>query len=265
MFSAPLLKRTVKTNGKLWMIFTGILVLQMFLVLSMFTPAAGNGRLFRAIPSEIAAVLGIDMGADALTAYLASHSFAFFYPVISMIYGSIAANRLMAQKVESGTMVYLLASPNKRERIAGTQAVFLAAGLFAMFLCTTAAGLGACAMFLRGKLELVPFLLLNAGGFCLAFCLSGISFLASCISNDTRFSLTIGAGIPTIFLLIRMLANLGGSLEVLKFATMFTLFHTADVLEESLSICWKFPLLAVLGAACYQVGIRQFGKKDLPV
>ena len=140
MFSAPLLKRTIKTSGKLWMIFTGILVLQMFLVLSMFASAPGNGRVFRGIPAEIAAVLGIDMGADALTAYLASHSFAFFNPLISMIYGSIAANRLVAQKVESGTMVYLLASPNKRERIAGTQAVFLAAGLFAMFLCTTAAG-----------------------------------------------------------------------------------------------------------------------------
>ncbi len=265
VFSAPLLKRTIKTSGKLWMIFTGILVLQMFLVLSMFASAPGNGRVFRGIPAEIAAVLGIDMGADALTAYLASHSFAFFNPLISMIYGSIAANRLVAQKVESGTMVYLLASPNKRERIAGTQAVFLAAGLFAMFLCTTAAGLGACAVFFRGKLEIVPFLLLNAGGFCLSFCLSGISFMASCISNDTRFSLTIGAGIPMIFLLIRMLANLGGSLEALEFATMFTLFNTADVLEESMSVFWKFPLLAVVGAVFYQIGMKQFAKKDLPV
>lgn len=264
MFSAPLLKRTIKTNGKLWMIFTGILILQMFLVLSMFTQAAGNGRLFRAIPSEIAAVLGIDMGAETLTAYLASHSFAFFHPVLSMIYASITANRLVAQKVESGTMVYLLSSPNKRVRIAGTQALFLAVSLFAMFLCTTAAGLGACAVFFRGRLEITPFLLLNAGGFCLAFCLSGISFLASCISNDARFSLTIGAGVPTIFLLIRMLANLGGGLEALEFATMFTLFRTADVLEESLSICWKFPLLAVLGAAFYQIGVKQFAKKDLP-
>lgn len=265
MFSVPLLKRTVKTDGKLWMIFTGILVLQMFLVLSMFTQAAGNGRLFRAIPSEIAAALGIDMGTDSLTAHLASHSFAFFYPVISMFYGSIAASRLVAQKVESGTMVYLLASPNKRERIAGTQAVFLASGLFVMFLCTTVAGLAACAVFFRGRLEIVPFLLLNAGGFCLAFCLSGISFLASCIGNDTRFALTIGAGVPMIFLLIRMLANLGGSLEALKFVTMFTLFNTADILEESMGVFWKFPLLAVLGAVFYRTGVKQFAKKDLPV
>lgn len=265
VLNLPLLKQTIKTNGKLWMACTGVLLLFFLLALGMYHPDTGQGRIFRWIPEVLALFLGIHTEAAGLTEYLASCLFGFFYPVTAMIYGVIAADGLMAKQVESGAMAYYLSSPNKRGRIANTQAYFLMISYFMMFLCTMLAGIIGCALRFPGKLEIVQFLLLHIGALCLSLCLGGISFFASCISDESSRFLVLGAGIPVLFLLLRMLANIGGSLEPLKFATVFTLFQTADVLEGNLSICWKFPLLAVLGFALFRGGIYLFGKRDLPL
>lgn len=265
VLNLPLLKRTIKTNGKLWLECTGFLVLLMLLALGLYHPDTGQGRIFRWIPEALAMVLGIHMEAAGLTEYLGSCLFGFFYPVTAMIYGAVAANSLMAKQVESGTMGYYLASPNKRGRIANTQAYFLLMSLFVMFLCTALVGILGCVLRFPGKLEISQFLLLHIGTLCLSICLSGISFFISCLSDESSRSLALGAGIPALFFLLRMLADTGESLGLLRFATVFTLFQTADVLGDSLSICWKFPLLAVLGFALFRGGIYLFEKRDLPL
>lgn len=265
MLNLPLLKRTIKTNGKLWLFFTGLFILQILLALGLYSSGTGMGRIFRWMPEGLAAVLGIDTGADTLTAYLASHLFGFFYPVLGMVYAIVTANRLMVKKTESGTMVYLLSSPNKRGNIANTQAYFLMMSLFVMFFCATVVGILCCALRFPGKLDVPQFILFHMGTFCLELCLGGISFLVSCASDETKVSFTIGAGIPALFLLLHVIANIGGSLGILRFATIFTLFDTADIMEGSLSICWKFPLLAILGFLFFHLGVRLFGKRDLPL
>ena len=265
MFNLSLLKREAKRNGRLWLGFTGFLVLQMLLVLSVYNPDAGMERVLRALPEGVAALLHIDMETDTLTKYLAVSLFGFLYPVTPMIYGILAANRMVAKRVETGTMAYLLSSPNSRSCIVNTQASFLILSLCAMFVCTAVSGLIFCAIRFPGKLDIAGFLLLYAGVLCLEICLSGIGFLASCISDESRHSLILGGGIPILFLLLRMLADMGDRLELLKFATIFTLFHTADVVDGSLSICWKFPLLAVMGFLFCRIGIVQFKKRDLPL
>lgn len=265
MLNLPLLKQTIRTNGKLWMACTGVLLLFFLLALGMYHADTGQGRIFRWIPEVLALVLGIHTEAAGLTEYLASCLFGFFYPVTAMIYGVIAANGLMAKQVESGTMVCYLSSPNRRGRIANTQAYFLMMSYFAMFLCAALVGIIGCALRFPGKLEIVQFLLLHIGALCLSLCLGGFSFFASCISDESSRFLALGAGIPVLFLLLRMLANIGGSLGLLRFATVFTLFQTTDVLEGSPSICWKFLLLVILGFALFRGGIYLFEKRDLPL
>ncbi|MCI5994439.1 MAG: hypothetical protein MRZ45_00590 [Blautia sp.] len=267
MLNLPLLKRTVKAGGKKWLIFTGLLTLQLLLVLGIYKTGTGTQRGFMSggMSEKVAAVFGIGAETDTLTEYLCFHLYRFFIPVLSMIYACLTANQLMAQKVESKEMVYLLTTPNKRRCIANTQAYFLIMSLFLMFFYITILGIICCAFCFPGKFEIVPFVLLNIGGFCLLLCLSGISFLASCISDECRISLLTGTGICILFLLLRMMANIGGVLELLKFTTVFTLFDIEGILEGNLNICWQFPLLAVSGFLFYRAGIRLFEKRDLPV
>lgn len=116
-----------------------------------------------------------------------------------------------------------------------------------MFLCTALVGILGCVLRFPGKLEISQFLLLHIGTLCLSICLSGISFFISCLSDGKQPFSGSGSRDPGAFFLLRMLADTGESLGLLRFATVFTLFQTADVLGDSLSICWKFPLLAGFG------------------
>lgn len=263
MLNIPLFKRTVRTNGRRWLCCTGFLVLLMLLAVGLYHPEKGG--LFRWIPGTLAQALGIDGNASGLTEYLASCLFGFFYPAAALLYGGVTAERLMAEKVETGTMVYLLSAPNKRKTVAATQAYFLVMSLFAMFFFTGVAGGIIIALLCPGKLDITQYILLHIGGFCLELALAGIGFLASCAVNEGSRALALGLGVPGIFLVLSMLANMGGILGILKYTTIFTLFQGADVLTGSLQICWKFPALAAVGFACIALGTRLFRVRDLPL
>ena len=69
-------------------------------------------------------------------------------------------------------------------------------------------------------LDIGKLVMMNVVIYFLHIAISGICFFASCISNDTKRSFTIGAGIPIAFFLIQMLANYGWKLSKSE------IFHT---------------------------------------
>ena len=109
------------------------------------------------------------------------------------------------------------------------------------------------------------FLLLNAGLLLLHFAVSGICFFASCLCNEGRTASLLGAGIPVLFLLMQMLSNMGGKLENLKYANLFTLFDPAGLIAGESSALWGLPVLAALGALLYGLGVWVFSRRDLPL
>ena len=62
------------------------------------------------------------------------------------------------------------------------------------------------------------------GCFVLQLFIAGISFLASCVFNDSKYSIAVGGGIPALMYVLQMLANTGGNAEKVKYFTFFTLF-----------------------------------------
>lgn len=264
MFDFPLIKHTLKENRKQWAMAAGALLLLLLLVTGLYRPQSG-GRLLKALPEKFSAFFAMNMAEDSLTAYLASRFYGLLCPVVVMIYGIAVSQRLMVRQVESGVMAWLLSSKDSRGRIAATQAYFLCVSLFGLYLTVTLAGAAVCAVRFPGQLSWQGFLLLNMGGFCLSLCLAGISFCVSCFCDDSAVSLRLGMGIPALFLMLRLLSNLGGILSPLKFVTVFTLFDTEAVMEGNFSLLWKFPLLAILGILLMWLGVRGFGKRDLPL
>jgi ABC-2 type transport system permease protein len=108
------------------------------------------------------------------------------------------------------------------------------------------------------------YLALNLGFFLLMLAVSGISFLASCIFNLSKFSLALGAGLPFAFLILNLLSTVNDTLEPLRYFSLMTLFDTEQILHEG--IYWpQFIVLAVVAAILYAFGIRIFKRKDLPL
>jgi len=209
--------------------------------------------------------LGFDFQVTSLIGFMSSYLYGFIMPVFIMIYSIIVANRLIAKHVDRGSMAYLLSTPNTRIKIAFTQAIYLILGITLMITYATVLGIICCETMFPGKLDIPAFLSLNFGVLLLHFALSGISFFASCLFNDTKNSLAIGAGVPIAFYIIQMIAKAGDKFENLKYASIFTLFQPMDIIENAKGTGICFLSLGIITISLYAAGIFIFHKRDLPL
>lgn len=108
------------------------------------------------------------------------------------------------------------------------------------------------------------FLMMNLGFLLLMLAVSGISFLASCIFNLSKFSLALGAGLPFAFLILNLLSTVNETLEPLRYFSLMTLFDTEAIMRGEL-YAPQFVALAVLAVALYAFAIRVFKRRDLPL
>ena len=77
--------------------------------------------------------------------------------------------------------------------------------------------------------------------------------------------MALGAGVPVLFFLIRMLANMGGRLEKLKYATVFTLFDPTGLFRGDSAAYAGAAVLLALGLGFYALGTAVFSRRDLPL
>ena len=159
----------------------------------------------------------------------------------------------------------LLASPIKRHTIALTQLAVLISGIMLLIVYVTGLEITIAKISFPKELAITELLKLNAALLCLHLLIGGICFLASCIFSDIRYSIAVGAGIPTLMYVLQMLANVGEKAEVIKYFTFFTLFDANGIAagEES-AVLGMLPLL-VGAIVLYIVGIAVFCKKDLHI
>lgn len=108
------------------------------------------------------------------------------------------------------------------------------------------------------------FVMMNVGMLLLMFAVSGISFLASCISNLSKYSLALGAGLPFAFLVLNLMSTVNTTLEPLRFFSLMTLFDTKQIMTAGTYVP-QLVILAVVGIVLYVFGIRVFKRKDLPL
>jgi ABC-2 type transport system permease protein len=265
--NATLFKASIKSHWKMFVIFSAVMLMYLFTIISMFDPknADALNNMIALLPRELVSAMGFGtMGTD-LTAFISSYYYGFIIILFPMIYCIIAANSLIAKHVDRGSMAYLLSTPNTRSRIAVTQGAFLLLSILALLLFVAFCGAGVSAAMFPGMLDMGKFIMLNAGALTLFLAVSGICFLSSCIFNDSRMSLAFGAGIPVAFFVINMLSNVGGGLGWLKYFTIFTLFNGSKVVSGDSFTVPGMLILSVIGIASYITGIAVFNKKDMPL
>lgn len=264
MFSLTLFKREMKANNKLLVIFIYILTLYISMIVYMFDPNSSNAfdDIAKLMPGIMKA-FGFS-GGNTLIGFIATDLYGMIVLMVPVVFSIILGNKLVAGYVDRGSMAYLLATPNKRVKLALTQALCLWVSIGILITYATAAIIFFSAIMHPGMLDIGKLILINVVIYFLHIAISGICFFASCISNDTKRSFTIGAGIPIAFFLIQMLANMGGKLENLKYFTIFTLFNTSDIIAGK-SLVFPILILASVAIVLYGIGIYIFSKRDLSV
>lgn len=256
----------MKSSLKPFIIFAVVMTIYFVIIVTMFDPELGTAlKEFEKAMPEIMAMVGMTTNDTTLVGFMAGYLYGFIVPIFPMVYAIIIGNSLVAKRVDSGSMAFLLAAPVSRLQIVFTQMKVLITGIFLLIGYATFIGIIACRIYFPGELDIGAFLLLNIGAFALHLLVSGICFFASCLFNDTKYSLAVGAGIPALCYVIQMIANAGEKMEYAKYATFFTLFDPKGIIRGDSEAYWAVAVLAISGIMIYVLGSIIFVKKDIPV
>lgn len=247
-----LYKTGLKGSWKVFAVFAAVLTMYFTIIVMMFDPELGAAldEFAKAMP-ELMAMVGMNAAGTSLVGFMGSYLYGFIMLVFPMVYSILTANRLVAKQIERGSMSYLLAAPVSRFKIVFTQMMVLLTGVVALVGYAAIVGIASAEAMFPGELDIPRFLMLNLGALALQLFIGGICFITSCISNDAKYSMGFGAGIPALSFIIQMAANAGEKFKNLKYATFFTLFSPSGIIES------KAPALAgiaVLAVSAFEIG-----------
>lgn len=264
MISVPLFKREIKSNYKLAVIFLAVLTMYSAMIIAMFDPKMGESldAMAQSMPELFSAFGMGNMGAE-LIEFIVNYLYGFLFIVFPSVFIILLSNRLMTRYIDRGAMAYLLATPNKRTKIAFTQALYMVLSILCLIVYVTALCIIVSEAFFPGELDISKFVLINVGLNGLLFFIGGICFLASCIFNDTKFSYGTGAGLIIAFILIQMVSQVGEKFDALKFITPLTLFNTEGLMLGKADSVLMFIILYAVGAVLFGAGIFAFSKRNL--
>ena len=265
--SFSLLKATFKANYKLWLIMFFVMLMYSSIIVSMYDPnnMAAWESMLELFPQEILKAMNFNIVSPTFLGYIAGYYYGFIMIMFPMIFVIISGNRMIAKYVDNGSMSFLLATPNTRQKIAITQAVYMLLSTILLILITALLILLFGSLMFPGDLEVGKFFLLNLNIIGLFVLLSGICFFASCLFNESRQAIGVGAGVLIGFFVINMLAGVNNELAFLKYFTVFTLFNTEKIIQLDSIIYIQMFILYLVGFIFYLGGIKIFNIKNLHI
>jgi len=130
-----LFRVTFKANWLIGLIILAIMLMYLGIIISMFDPESIEGieSMLEVMPQELIAAMGFAEIGTTLTTFIASFFYTFLAIMFPIIFCITVANRLVAKLVDTGSMSYLLSSPNSRKKIVITQALFFLLSIFLLF------------------------------------------------------------------------------------------------------------------------------------
>lgn len=261
-----LYKRGLKGSWKLFVVFAAVLTMYFSIIITMFDPELGSALVeFEKLMPELMAMVGMTQTGTTLAGFMASYLYGFIMLVFPMVFSIFTANNLVVRQVDQGYMAYLLAAPVPRGKIVFTQIKVLLTGLVLLVGYAALVGIAASEWLFPGELDIPLFLLLNLGALALQCFIAGICFFFSCLFNDTKYSIALGAGIPALAFIIQMMANAGEEMANMKYATFFTLFAPQQIVAQETWPLWGMGALAAGALLLFIFSARVFIKKDIPV
>ena len=159
-----LFRRSARSLWKTWVVFAAVLSLYVSMITAMFDPKlnATLDEIVTAMP-QLMNMVGMQAGSSSLGGFLINYLYGFLLLLLPLVFSILAANRLVARWVDTGSMAYLLVSPNTRARVARTQALVLIAGGTLLTAYCTALAVGCAVLGFGISVEVAPRVLMVPG------------------------------------------------------------------------------------------------------
>ncbi|AUF83359.1 hypothetical protein CXP39_00865 [Mesoplasma syrphidae] len=244
MFNLHLLKKSISSNWILWSVTLGASLLIFILFLKTIGSSAESNSVVNVLGGFLTS-LGINL---------------------PLVYIVVTGNKLVAVEVEKGDMAYYLSTPLSRTKILTTKMIFFSGSVICWTLTHFVIGCIFIGIFnISMPIHLWTVMTINWTLLLLSF--AGISWLASCYFNKATFSLIFGAGIPSAFIVLSLLASIPQlNIEYLNYLSLLTLFKPEKINISSVNT-WLPQIAALLAISVflYGAGIYIFKKRDLPL
>jgi ABC-2 type transport system permease protein len=181
-----------------------------------------------------------------------------------LVYCIILGNRLVAKMVDNSSFAYLLSTPNSRIKLIVTSGVYALLSIMLLFGCMFLIGAAICEITFPGLLDVGAFFKLNITTMLVNMTVMMISFFFSCLFNETRLSLSFGAGIPIVFLLMNMLGGVTADMNLLKSASIYGIYDPVELVQGADMLLTNLAYVAV-SASLLAAGVFIFNRKRLPL
>ena len=267
LMNKTLFKATLKANWVIGLFIILMLLIYMIVSITMFDPdnAETIEGMLKMMPEGMIKAFGFNNLGTDLTGYLANYHYGFIFLLFPMLYSAIVANRLIAKHVDNNSMSYLLTTPNTRIKIATTQAIYLVSSIAVIFIVVIGISIALSESMFSGLLNINKFLALNLVTYLTTIVVSGIGFFFSCFFNETRNSLAFGAGVPLIFIVIRMLTAISEKMAWLKYFSIYSFINIEEILRSNAYVIRSSSILLVIGVALYTTAIIIFNRRSLSI
>lgn len=148
----------------------------------------------------------------------------------------IVANSLVADKVDKGSMAYVLSTPTKRSAVAITQAIYLVVAPLIIIGIVCCVRIGS-SFVLFDEVNVEQIVVLYAGMYILIEAIAGLCYLGSCVFSQSKKSMAFGGGLTVWFFLASLLGmfgsqsliNMGIGVEALGVFNKLTLIGLFDI------------------------------------
>lgn len=264
MINGALYVREMKKSIKLIVILLAVITMYVAIIISMYEPKMAKllDDYVKMMPQLMASV-GMTGGATSLLGFMCSYLYGFILIVFPMIFCIIRANGLVAKYIDNSSMVSLLCAPVKRFTVAFTQMAVLMSGIVILIVYTTILEIICAQYFFPGELDIAKLLVLNTGLLGLELFIGAICFFASCIFSEVKYSIALGAGLPTLMFVIQMLANVGDKAKNAKYFTFFTLYDSTGIIENEAGAFIGIIVLFAGAIVLYTASVTAFCKRDI--
>lgn len=262
-----LFRYNLRANRILWLALFGVMMFYHTVILMMYDPQniEAVNAMFELFPQELMQALGFVSFGSTLIEFVVGYIYGFLIYLFPMVLAVVINHRLVAAMVDRGSMAYVLASPNSRIRIILTQIIFSVLSMAVFFALMSAFVLVLSQVMFPDAMDVNAYLTINLYNGVQYFALGALLLFSSTWANDSTQSLSLGVGLPVSFLVIQMASNLGGEMELFKYATLYSLFDPKAALAGEPRVQLFMAILLAIGLVFYGASVVIFNRKNLYV
>ncbi len=265
MINWTLYKKEMKSNIFLAVIFASIMTLYGVMIVLMFDAAFSEVfREFGDMMPGIMNLMGFGVIPDTMTNFIYALLYGFLFIIFPMIFTILATQRLVFRYIDKGSMACLLATPNSRFNIIFTQfSVILTYVLILVIYSFSLLTISAEIAF-PGTLDILNFLYGNISLLFMLLLITSITFFSSAVISG-KYATGITVGVPVLFFVFKLIANLGEDYKIIRYLTPFSLFNV-DFISTYDPMSFVFNGILLLGSCLIFGGaFYLFERRDLSI